>query len=91
MSFKSLSGVMRFLVEGRFSVVSFLTTLPPLNVVTVTFAAGVVLRVLRFLGAVAFGVADALDLTGIKSLGCVYPIIIPNKKPLSGFCNKLKQ
>ena len=84
MSFKSLSGVMRFLVEGRFSVVSFLTTLPPLNVVTVTFAAGVVLRVLRFLGAVAFGVADALDLTGIIRFR-LYPIIIPNKKPLSGF------
>jgi len=71
MSFKSLSGVMRFLVEGRLSVVSFLTTLPPLNVVTVTFAAGVVLRVLRFLGAVAFGVADALDLTGIIRISFV--------------------
>ena len=91
MSFKSLSGVMRLRVEGRLSVVSFFTTLPPLNVVTVTFAAGVVLRVLRFLGAVAFGVADALDLTGIKSLGCVYPLIVPNKKPRKGFCNKLKQ
>ena len=81
---------MRLRVEGRLSVVSFLTTLPPLNVVTVTFAAGVVLRVLRLFGVVAFGVADALDLTGIRSIR-VYPLIVPNKKPLTGFCNKLKQ
>ncbi len=66
--------MMRLRVEGRLSVVSFFTTLPPLNVVTVTFAAGVVLRVLRFLGAVAFGVADALDLTGIKSLWLRVPL-----------------
>ena len=87
---------MRRAVDGRFKVVFFATTLPPLKVVTVTFATGVflvtalgvafavveVLRVLRFFGAIAFGVAGVFDLTVINSLGCVYSPIIPNKKPL---------
>ena len=86
---------MRRAVDGRFKVVFFATTLPPLKVVTVTLATGVfltagfvafavveVLRVLRFFGAVAFGVAGVFDLTVINSLGCVYPLSLPNKKPL---------
>ena len=54
-------------------------TLPLLKVVVVTFATGgffaavvEVLRVLRFLGVVAFGVAGVFDLTVINSLGCVF-------------------
>ena len=80
---------MRRAVEGRFKVVFFETALPLLKVVTVTFGATVflvagveVLRVLRFFGAVAFGVAGVFDLTVINSLGCVYPLSLPNKKPL---------
>ena len=84
---------MRRAVEGRFKVVFFETALPLLKVVTVTFGATVfltavalagveVLRVLRFFGVVAFGVAGVFDLTVINSLGCVYPYSIPNKKPL---------
>ena len=68
---------MRRAVDGRFKVVFFETALPPLKVVTVTFGATVfltagvalavveVLRVLRFFGVVAFGVAGTGDLTGI--------------------------
>ena len=60
------------------------TALPPLKVVTVTFATGVlvaveVLRVLRFFGVVAFGVAGTGDLTGIRIDSCVYPFIIQKK------------
>ena len=84
---------MRRAVDGRFKVIFFATTLPLLKVVTVTFGttvfltavalAGVeVLRVLRFFGVVAFGVAGVFDLTVINSLGCVYPLSLPNKKPL---------
>ena len=86
---------MRRAVDGRFKVIFFATTLPLLKVVTVTFGATVfltalgvafavveVLRVLRFFGAVAFGVAGVFDLTVINSLGCVYPLSLPNKKPL---------
>ena len=84
---------MRRAVEGRFKVVFFATALPPLKVVTVTFGATVfltavalagveVLRVLRFFGVVAFGVAGVFDLTVINSLLRVYPLSIPNKKPL---------
>ena len=70
---------MRRAVDGRFKVVFLETTLPLLKVVTVTFATGVffaavveVLRVLRFFGVVAFGVAGVFDLTVINSLGCVF-------------------
>ena len=87
---------MRRAVDGRFKVVFFATALPPLKVVTVTLATGVflvtalgvafavveVLRVLRFFGAVAFGVAGVFDLTVINSLLRVYPLSLPNKKPL---------
>ena len=86
---------MRRAVDGLLSVVTLETTLPPLKVVTVTFGATVfltalgvafagveVLRVLRFFGVVAFGVAGVFDLTVINSLGCVYPLSLPNKKPL---------
>ena len=84
---------MRRAVDGRFKVIFFATTLPLLKVVTVTFGATVfltavalagveVLRVLRFFGVVAFGVAGVFDLTVINSLGCVYPLSLPNKKPL---------
>ncbi len=71
-------------VEGRVRVVFFATALPPLKVVTVTFATGVlvaveVLRVLRFFGVVAFGVAGTGDLTGIRINSCVYPFIIQKK------------
>ena len=71
-------------MEGRVRVVFFATALPPLKVVTVTFATGVlvaveVLRVLRFFGAVAFGVAGTGDLTGIRIDSCVYPFIIQKK------------
>ena len=83
---------MRRAVDGLFKVVFFATTLPPLKVVTVTLATGVfltagfvafavveVLRVLRFFGAVAFGVAGTGDLTGIRIDSCVYPFIIQKK------------
>ena len=83
---------MRRAVDGRFKVVFFATTLPPLKVVTVTLATGVfltagfvafavveVLRVLRFLGVVAFGVAGVFDLTVINSLVRVYSLIIQKK------------
>ena len=84
---------MRRAVDGRIKVIFFATTLPLLKVVTVTFGATVfltavalagveVLRVLRFFGVVAFGVAGVFDLTVINSLGCVYPLSLPNKKPL---------
>ena len=85
---------MRRAVDGRFKVVFFATALPPLKVVTVTFGATVfltagvalavveVLRVLRFFGVVAFGVAGVFDLTVINSLLRVYPLSLPNKKPL---------
>ena len=75
---------MRLRVDGRLRVVCFAA------LTVVTLRTGLVLRVLRFFGAVAFGVAGALDLTGIRSIR-VYPLIVPNKKPLTGFCNKLKQ
>ena len=88
---------MRRAVDGRFKVVFFATTLPLLKVVTVTLGATVfltagfvafavveVLRVLRFFGVVAFGVAGVLDLTVINSLLRVYPLSIPNKKPPNG-------
>ena len=88
--------MIRRAVDGRFKVVFFATALPPLKVVTVTLATGVfltagfvafavveVLRVLRFFGAVAFGVVETgVDLTGIRIDSCVYSLIIPNKKPL---------
>ena len=83
---------MRRAVEGRFKVVFLATTLPLLKVVTVTLATGVfltagfvafavveVLRVLRFFGAVAFGVAGVFDLTVINSLVRVYSLIIQKK------------
>ena len=81
---------MRRAVDGRFKVVFFATTLPLLKVVTVTFGATVfltavalagveVLRVLRFFGVVAFGVAGTGDLTGIRIDSCVYPFIIQKK------------
>ena len=83
---------MRRAVDGRFKVVFFETALPPLKVVTVTLATGVfltagfvafavceVLRVLRFFGVVAFGVAGTGDLTGIKAQLRVYSIIIQKK------------
>ena len=84
---------MRRAVDGRFKVIFFATTLPLLKVVTVTFGATVfltavalagveVLRVLRFFGVVAFGVAGVFDLTVINSLLRVYPLSLPNKKPL---------
>ena len=86
---------MRRAVDGRLKVVFFATALPPLKVVTVTFGATVfltalgvafagveVLRVLRFFGVVAFGVAGVFDLTVINSLLRVYPLSLPNKKPL---------
>ena len=71
-------------MEGRVRVVFLATALPPLKVVTVTFATGVlvaveVLRVLRFFGVVAFGVAGTGDLTGIRIDSCVYPFIIQKK------------
>ena len=83
-----LCGVMRRALDGRFKVVFFATTLPLLKVVTVTLGATVflvaveVLRVLRFFGVVAFGVAGVFDLTVINSLLRVYSYSIPNKKPL---------
>ena len=72
-------------VDGRVKVVFLETALPLLKVVTVTFATGVlvaveVLRVLRFFGAVAFGVAGTGDLTGIRIDSCVYPFIIQKKR-----------
>ena len=89
---------MRRAVDGRFKVVFFATALPPLKVVTVTLATGVfltalgvafavveVLRVLRFFGAVAFGVVGTgVDLTGIGFRSDVYSYNIPIKKPLWG-------
>ena len=87
-------------VDGRFKVVFFATTLPPLKVVTVTLATGVflvtalgvafavveVLRVLLLRGVVAFvGVETGVDLTGIRIDSFVYSYNIPIKKPLWGF------
>ena len=85
-------------VEGRFKVVFLATTLPLLKVVTVTLATGVfltalgvafavveVLRVLRFFGAVAFGVVGTgVDLTGIRINSFVYSYNIAIKNPLWG-------
>jgi hypothetical protein len=89
---------MRRAVDGLFKVVTFETTLPPLKDVTVTFltagflTVGVatalavrvveVLRVLRFLGAVALGVAGVFDLTGIKTDSFDYFYNIAIKNPL---------
>tara|TARA_B100001079_G_scaffold88905_1_gene76430 strand:- start:130 stop:480 length:351 start_codon:yes stop_codon:yes gene_type:complete len=85
-SFKSLSGVMRLRVEGRLSVVSFLTTLPPLNVVTVTRGAtGFLVEVLRVRVLRVFVGFAAGDLTGIKNEFRLYSLIVPIKKPLTGF------
>ena len=68
--------------------VPFLTTgFLAVGVATLRVAVGEVLRVLVLrgaLGAVAVDL-DAVDLRGINSLLRVYPIIIPIKKPLSGF------
>jgi len=68
--------------------VTFLTTgFLAVGVATLRVAVGEVLRVLVLrgaLGAVAVDL-DAVDLRGINSLLRVYPIIIPIKKPLSGF------
>lgn len=90
---------MRRAVEGRFKVVFLATTLPLLKVVTVTLATGVflvtalgvafavveVLRVLRFFGAVAFGVVGTgVDLTGIRINSFVYFYNIAIKNPLWG-------
>ena len=89
---------MRRAVEGRFKVVFLATTLPLLKVVTVTLATGVfltagfvafavveVLRVLRFFGAVAFGVVGTgVDLTGIRINSFVYSYNIAIKNPLWG-------
>ena len=68
--------------------VTFLTTgFLAVGVATLRVAVGEVLRVLVLRGA--FGAVavdlDAVDLRGINSLLRVYPIIIPIKKPLSGF------
>ena len=82
---------MRRAVEGRFKVVFFETALPPLKVVTVTFGATVlvagveVLRVLRFFGAVAFGVAGVFDLTGIRIDSFVYSSNIAKNPHGGGF------
>jgi len=76
---------MRLRVEGRLRVVCFLTTLPPLKVVTVTrgvtdFLVEVLrVRVLRVFVGVAAG-----DLTGIKNEFRLYSLIVPIKKPLIG-------
>ena len=89
---------MRRAVEGRFKVVFLATTLPLLKVVTVTLATAVfltalgvafavveVLRVLRFFGAVAFGVVGTgVDLTGIGFRSDVYFYNIAIKNPLWG-------
>ncbi len=86
MSFWYLSQVMSRAVDGRVKVVFLATALPLLKVVTVTFATGVffaavveVLRVLRFFGVVAFGVAGVFDLTVINSLLRVYSLMITKK------------
>ena len=68
--------------------VTFLTAgFLAVGVATLRVAVGEVLRVLVLrgaLGAVAVDL-DAVDLRGINSLLRVYPLIIPIKKPLSGF------
>ena len=56
------------------------------GVATLRVAVGEVLRVLRFFGVVAFGVAGVFDLTVINSLLRVYSHIIPNKNPYYGVC-----
>ena len=68
--------------------VTFLTTgFLAVGVATLRVAVGEVLRVRVLRGA--FGAVavdlDAVDLRDINSLLRVYPIIIPIKKPLSGF------
>ena len=86
--------------DGRFKVVFLETTLPALNVVTVTFltaltafdfTVGTTVEVLRVLvlrgafGAVAVDL-DAVDLRGIGIDSDVYSINIHEKTPLWGFC-----
>lgn len=76
---------MRLRVEGRLSVVSFLTTLPPLNVVTVTRGAtGFLVEVLRVRVLRVFVGFAAGDLTGIKN---EFRLVLPyctNKKTPNG-------
>ena len=78
---------MRLRVEGRLRVVCFLTTLPPLKVVTVTrgvtdFLVEVLrVRVLRVFVGVAAG-----DLTGIKNeFRSVLSYCTNKKTPIRGF------
>ena len=74
--------------------VFFETALPPLKVVTVTFGATVlvagveVLRVLRFFGAVAFGVVGTDDLTGIRIDSFVYSSNIAKNPHCGGFSGR---
>ena len=65
---------MRLRVEGRLRVVYFLTTFPPLKVVTVTRGAtGFLVEVLRVRVLRVFVGVAAGDLTGIKRSSFVYP------------------
>jgi len=74
---------MRLRVDGRLRVVTLATGLPPLKVVTVTFATGVAfaLRVLVLRAGFA-----AVDLETVEAVGIrekrVDSSIIHNKKPL---------
>ena len=68
--------------------VTFLTAgFLAVGVATLRVTVGEVLRVLVLRGALGAVTVDldAVDLRGINSLLRVYPIIIPIKKPLSGF------
>ena len=77
---------MRLRVEGRLRVVSFLTTLPPLKVVTVTRGVtGFLFEVLRVRVLRVFVGLATGDLTGIKNEIRLYSLIVPIKKPLMGF------
>ena len=59
---------MRFLVDGRLRVVTLATGLPPLKVVTVTFATGVAFAFLALVLRGALGAA-AVDLDAVEAVG----------------------
>ena len=78
---------MRLRVEGRLRVVSFLTTFPPLKVVTVTRGVtGFLFEVLRVRVLRVFVGVAAGDLTGIKNEFRLVLSYCTNKKtPYRGF------
>ena len=83
---------MRFLVDGRLRVVAMATCLPPLKVVTVTFATGVAFAFLALVFLAGFA---AVDLETVEAVGIrekrVDSSIIHRQRPDPEKRNKLKQ